>query len=203
MKKLLLVSALTLFSTSIYSQSSVKVYTSGGDYVQITITGVNLVVTPTGGDCTFTRAEIDYDISSHNSSGTVISPITLYTLNGRIKCDNSNMSFSLPKSGGIGTASSASSGGHSFIKGNCNAYNSSFCGVISVTINGVGIPNQTVSLNYSPLPVDLVDFYFYINNNIVTLTWTTAQEINNSHFNILKSNNGVDWENNWYCRRQW
>jgi len=44
------------------------------------------------------------------------------------------------------------------------------------------------------LPVNLIDFSATINNKIVTLSWATATEINNEHFEVLKSKNGVDFE---------
>ncbi|MCK9481492.1 MAG: T9SS type A sorting domain-containing protein [Bacteroidia bacterium] len=194
LKNILSILFLSLLIHPIYSQNSTKVYSSSGDYVEITVLGVDLIVTPTGGDCTFNRAEIDYKISFHNSSGTTISPITLYTLQGTIQCDNSIMSFSLPKGGGSGQTNTSTSGGHSFINGNCSGYNASFCTQVKIAISGVGIPYQTVSFNYSPLPVELIDFSAEIINNHASLTWTTAQETNNSHFEVFKKIGDEAWK---------
>lgn len=49
----------------------------------------------------------------------------------------------------------------------------------------------------SPLPVDLTFFtakWHDIDKNMVALNWQTASEINNSHFEIERSFNGVDFE---------
>lgn len=45
-----------------------------------------------------------------------------------------------------------------------------------------------------PLPVSLLSFHGKINNNSVRLTWETACEINNQGFSILKSNDGVNYQ---------
>ena len=44
------------------------------------------------------------------------------------------------------------------------------------------------------LPVELVDFQGNVNDNQIQLNWETASELNNSGFEIHKSNNGKDWE---------
>lgn len=46
----------------------------------------------------------------------------------------------------------------------------------------------------NPLPVELVGFSGIQIGNATALTWTTASEINSSHFNVLRSSNGVDFE---------
>ncbi len=57
------------------------------------------------------------------------------------------------------------------------------------------IMNATIWLAISPpLPVELVSFSCNkINNNSINLNWTTATEINTSHFNIQRSINGKDF----------
>lgn len=45
------------------------------------------------------------------------------------------------------------------------------------------------------LPVNYLRFTGYEINNTVVLKWTTVREINNSHFNIQRSSNGVEFEN--------
>ncbi|MBT6234780.1 MAG: hypothetical protein HOI49_01650 [Bacteroidetes bacterium] len=44
------------------------------------------------------------------------------------------------------------------------------------------------------LPVDLVSFGGEVKNNIAELKWVTASEVNNSHFEILKSKDGMYFE---------
>lgn len=46
----------------------------------------------------------------------------------------------------------------------------------------------------SSLPVDLVSFDVYAEEDHVKLTWKTVSELNNSHFNIYRSRNGVEYE---------
>jgi hypothetical protein len=45
------------------------------------------------------------------------------------------------------------------------------------------------------LPVSYIRFTGNEINNTVVLNWTTAREINNSHFNIQHSSNGMEFEN--------
>ncbi len=45
------------------------------------------------------------------------------------------------------------------------------------------------------LPVSYLSFTGYEINNTVVLKWATAREISNSHFNIQRSSNGIEFEN--------
>jgi len=45
-----------------------------------------------------------------------------------------------------------------------------------------------------PLPVELLSFTATKTGSVTDLAWTTATEENNSHFNVLKSTNGTDFE---------
>ena len=45
------------------------------------------------------------------------------------------------------------------------------------------------------IPVELVSFLSTVNGNDVTLNWITSTEINNSHFEVERSNNGVSFTN--------
>jgi hypothetical protein len=47
----------------------------------------------------------------------------------------------------------------------------------------------------TPLPVTLISFSASVANGEVVLKWTTAEEINNDHFTILRSKDGLGWEN--------
>lgn len=44
------------------------------------------------------------------------------------------------------------------------------------------------------LPVKLINFEAMLNSNDVLINWSTASELNNKHFNILRSTNGLDFE---------
>jgi hypothetical protein len=45
-----------------------------------------------------------------------------------------------------------------------------------------------------PLPVSLIDFTASCNNHQVSLDWVTASEVNNSHFEIERSNDAIHYE---------
>lgn len=45
-----------------------------------------------------------------------------------------------------------------------------------------------------PLPVELISFDVKKRDGFIEVNWITGSEINNSHFEILVSNNGADWE---------
>ena len=46
---------------------------------------------------------------------------------------------------------------------------------------------------FSPLPVELIEFYGISNGHSVELYWTTASELNNDYFDIEKSDDGVNF----------
>ena len=49
-------------------------------------------------------------------------------------------------------------------------------------------------VNNSSLPVELCCFQAKVQNNQTFLTWKTLSETNNSHFNIQRSNNGIEFK---------
>ncbi len=58
-----------------------------------------------------------------------------------------------------------------------------------------GLNNQQYFCPVSiPLPVDLVDFTANCNNHYVSLDWVTATEVNNSHFEIERSKDAIQFE---------
>lgn len=56
-----------------------------------------------------------------------------------------------------------------------------------ITLNGNGSTGATT------LPVELISFTAESTNSGNVLNWTTASEVNNSHFEIEKSDNGIDF----------
>ncbi len=67
----------------------------------------------------------------------------------------------------------------------------------SVTVPSVSIGNHIWALaqQSSPLPVELLGFTAVaIDNKKVQCNWSTASEINNDYFTVLRSNNGIDFE---------
>lgn len=45
----------------------------------------------------------------------------------------------------------------------------------------------------NPLPVELLEFEARVNGAMVDLLWTTATELNNDHFNVERSGDGISW----------
>ena len=63
----------------------------------------------------------------------------------------------------------------------------------SIAHNTTGVsPNGFTSL--TTLPVNFTSFYISKSSQNIQMTWSTDKEINNSHFDIERSSNGVDWE---------
>jgi len=44
-----------------------------------------------------------------------------------------------------------------------------------------------------PLPIELIEFWGVAHDESIILNWATANETNNSHFNVMKSDNGFDF----------
>lgn len=84
-------------------------------------------------------------------------------------------------------------GGQEIYAGNMPGINSATPGVVagltsasSERLSGPGFQNGV-------LPVKLSAFDVSKNDNSITLAWTTATEINSSHFDIQRSNDGKEW----------
>lgn len=103
-----------------------------------------------------------------------------------------NSVFQMVNGGEIGSAS-----------GPCNAAKRiSFGGTTVISCNGGGggavadftAFNTAGGANSSgPLPVELIQFGARTNMGSIILNWTTASELNNSHFEIERSSNGHDF----------
>jgi len=69
--------------------------------------------------------------------------------------------------------------------------------IIAVAINTETAAGNTSEFGpsfISTLPVRLLQFNGRVDNGIVYLNWSTSQEINNSHFDVERSSNGVSFE---------
>lgn len=63
-------------------------------------------------------------------------------------------------------------------------------------LGNVTVNFQNGTVQKSALPIELMDFTATLNSaDEVVLQWTTASEQNNSHFEIERSKNGVNWLN--------
>jgi len=58
-----------------------------------------------------------------------------------------------------------------------------------------GLIVDNIALRTATLPIELMYFEATaVTNDQVELSWQTAMELNNSHFTIERSNNGMDWQ---------
>ena len=64
------------------------------------------------------------------------------------------------------------------------------------TITGPAIANAASGNGFVflTLPVKFISFYAAKTGSVVELTWSTAEEINNSHFNVQRSTDGSTWK---------
>jgi len=188
-KKVLFVLSTFLCTSSIFSQCT---FTSTNGYqVHISIAPINLVVTPTGGDCVY-QAVMQYNIQFTGSN----IPSGLSTLQGNVGCYGIQRFYNLPNSGGSGTVNSSNFNGP-FINGNCAGYNANGCTFATIIIQGPGIPYQEVQCSFStfpnPLPLELISFSGVQNDNATQLEWLTASERNNDYFTLEHSTDGINF----------
>ncbi|MCC7402669.1 MAG: T9SS type A sorting domain-containing protein [Chitinophagaceae bacterium] len=182
---------LTLLSkTTVFSQ--VSVVSSNGYTVNITVVPKSIITYSASCQYGYTYAvKLDYNVSF---TGTNI-PKNLYTLQGTIGCGSSSIFFDLPNNGGIGSVNSSNEW---TAQTNCATATAASlgCGKISITIEGPGISNRTISttISNSPLPVSLLDFNATVEKAKVKLTWKTAIELDNDHFTVERSFDGNSWE---------
>jgi hypothetical protein len=52
----------------------------------------------------------------------------------------------------------------------------------------------STQLSTTPLPVELIYFKAFVENNYTQLTWSTASELNNDYFRIERSEEGESWQ---------
>ena len=122
-------------------------------------------------------------------------PANLYTLQGNILCDGQANFFSLPVNGGTGTKSTVSNPWKGSTDCGTATTSSLKCNITQVSIQGPGIPFQTINCVASILPIDLVSFNGRIvNNSSVYLNWVTASETNNKTFTVERSTDAVNWQ---------
>lgn len=62
-------------------------------------------------------------------------------------------------------------------------------------VDGDFFASWTLSLNSLLLPIELIDFRAECVNNHTVIQWSTISEVNNDHFIIQLSQNGIDFEN--------
>ena len=121
-------------------------------------------------------------------------PGSLWTLQGNIGCGPHSHFYSLPNGGGSGSLTTGSNQYSSNSDCNTSTPASMGCNSVTIQIQGPGIPNQTITASSGgTLPIELIRFDASKAGNNVDLEWTTATEINNSHFTIERSTDGFQW----------
>lgn len=162
-----------LNATSIYSQSS-------GFYIN------NMAIA--GGDIYWTESD-GSSIGTLNSKNIASgAPVTMATFNntssvsGVVADAANNFVYTL-----VASKNGALS----------NVYRVPFGSTIPTLVNTLPVAANSIvfSTQVAPLPVALENYDAYLkSNNTVLLTWTTASEKNNDHFELSKSTDGTNFE---------
>lgn len=135
------------------------------------------------------NVELRYSVSF---SGQNV-PQALYTLQGNLRCGTKNLFFDLPNSGGTGKTVTVSNPWNPNSDCATANLNSLGCNDIEMQVQGPGISWQIIDCNWSPLPIELLEFHAIEWNDAVRLMWVTASESNNDFFSVERSANARDW----------
>ena len=67
--------------------------------------------------------------------------------------------------------------------------------ITSATVQSTYGPFTLASISdLNPLPVELIYFDVHYKNEVVEIKWTTASELNSDYFDLLRSEDGIDFE---------
>jgi hypothetical protein len=179
-----LTSLVLFFSTSSFSQCTAV--SINGYQVNMRVTPVNLIINNNGGGCNYVTV-LQYSVTF---SGINI-PASMFTLQGTVRCGNSDSFFDLPNNGGQGTTNAANAS----YGPNCSGLTvNNFCSTVKIQIQGPGLPSQTITCAYSPLPIELMSFDAYLDERQVQINWSTGSEKDNDFFTVEKSRDGENYE---------
>ncbi|MBC7426370.1 MAG: T9SS type A sorting domain-containing protein [Bacteroidia bacterium] len=191
MNKFFLTLAFSLSFLNVKSQCSINVVSNSGYTVHINLTPVGVVAPSTCQWGYNYNINTTYDITF---SGTNI-PAKLNTLQASLMCGTQGNFFQLPLSGGKGTVTSQSNPWRSVSDCNTATTSSLSCNAYYVSIQGPGIPPQTITCAAPvPLPVSLMSFTAQQKESNIVLQWTTVEETNNLSFSIERSADGTNWQ---------
>lgn len=178
---------LTLSLNYVYGQCTVT--SSTGYVVHININPTSIQVSSM--TCPF-GYNFNYNLNYNVTfTGTGI-PASLFTLQGNVLASGYSANFfDLPNNGGTGSTTSV--GNSSTTNTNCATVQvSDLNPTIQITIQGPGIPFQNIICAIST-PITLISFNGNKNSEGNLLEWSTASEINNDYFVIMKSIDGINW----------
>lgn len=121
-------------------------------------------------------------------------PASLYTLQGTVGCGSTNLFFDMPNSGGDGSVVTTSNAYRS--QSDCATVDLGTLGCHSTTIQiqGPGIDPQNIAYDPDLLPIELISFNATEENEHVRLDWATATELDNDHFTIERSQDGLNFQ---------
>lgn len=174
------------------AQAQTTVISTNGYYVNITLDVVNIIAP---NSCTWGynfNTRISYNITFGGSN----IPSSLYTLQTTLACGTYNNFLSLPTNGGVGQRVTHSNPWNP--NSNCATATpaSLNCNTFTLVIDGPGISNRTIVMNRTTaLPVELIDFAAKPEPLGVKINWSTVSEINNDHFTLERSTDGINWVN--------
>lgn len=163
-----------------------RTLTLNGD---LTITGT-LTIELVGSTSTFTvSAGSDLVVNNLTFAGSATGK--QFVVNGTVDVtgtlDFGGLTIDLDGSGSI-DAGTVTGGGNTTCASDSN------CPDVSADdCSGGGICSEGCPTNCT-LPVELIAFDAFFKNDEVGLSWTTASQLNFSHFDVQRSGNGRDWE---------
>jgi len=174
-----------------FSQCNTTVLSTNGYAVNISLNPVSLIVPNTCVNGYNFNVEIDYEISFSGPN----QPANIYFMNGNMACGSfTNNSFGLFTTPSMGTVQTSGNPFNPATDCATATVASLMCDNFSISLEGPGIPNQTVSCNVT---VPIILSYFNVNqkeDESVLLQWATEKEIDNDFFTVERSKDAKVWE---------
>lgn len=186
--------SLVLIMCAALSSGAVTIKSTDGYTVTVDVQPIALANKQCYSDGTFNyEPQMNYNVAFSRPN------VSLWTLQGTMYCASNGSWFPLPTGGGSGVVNGSANtyrGGSV----NCNTATPAAitCNNYSLTVNGPGIPTQTMNVavassNNTALPVHLISFDGRIEANGIYLVWKTASELNNVGFTLQRSNDAATW----------
>jgi hypothetical protein len=202
MKHFVLLSSLIIASIISYSQITFTTKASGAYNVDATWAGNQHP--PTSGNCNCKIVVMDGHQLTLNVSMTInnvalvlnginsiltFSPGVKVTFGGTSSIDIQSTQAKIVRGN---PANQITLGGELIYDGNLSTFNSSVPGTVQGLASAASV-RASPQFQSGTLPVVLTDFKVAEKGSSVALSWTTATEINSSHFVVERSTDGKDW----------
>ncbi len=181
--------AVVVFLSNALASQAQYIVTSTSGYevsIELSFDSISVVNGTCNGGWYNYNLHYSYDISFSGAGA----PSNLWTLQAYVIADDGDHFIPLPNGGGNANTTSASNVTRN--QSDCGTATpaSLGCDSVHLVIQGPGIPYQTIYLNASALPVELISFKVKRMNEVATINWTTATEENNDYFTIEESVDG-------------